>query len=191
MKIAVIATGLLLLGTAPLCAQSTGTPDSAQHKDNPIGLSSDFSTDAPAQDAKPADQTGNTTAASDTAGTPEIVTMPTAKFNLDTPIAALVADQQAKAVLDKDLPGLSGDENLDKFKDKSLKQFQPLTGGQLTDDLLKKVADDLAALGNGGSVTPDAPAADAPSDPTPSADDAPSTDAPSVDSPASAAAEGR
>ncbi len=68
-----------------------------------------------------------------------------AHFTLDTPIKDLIADPQAKAVLDKDLPGMSADENLPKFEDKSLRQLQPLTGGQLTDDLLKKVATDLAA----------------------------------------------
>jgi hypothetical protein len=68
-------------------------------------------------------------------------------FTLDTPIATLIANMQAKAVLDKDLPGMSTDSNLSKFQDKSLRQLQPLTGGQLTDDLLKKTGDDLAAIG--------------------------------------------
>jgi len=67
-------------------------------------------------------------------------------FSTDTPIVDLIADPQAKAVLDKDLPGLSDDQNLDKFKYLSLRGFQPMTGGQLTDDMLKTVNDDLAAL---------------------------------------------
>ena len=72
-----------------------------------------------------------------------------AHYTLDTPIKDLIADPQAKAVLDKDLPGLSTDENLAKFEDKSLRQLQPLTGGQLTDDLMKQVGGDLAAIGSG------------------------------------------
>src|SRR5690242_16475641 len=68
-----------------------------------------------------------------------------AHYTLDTPIKALVADPAAKAVLDKDLPGLSSDENLAKFEVKSLRQFQPMTGGQLTDALLQKTGQDLAA----------------------------------------------
>jgi hypothetical protein len=83
-----------------------------------------------------------------------------AHYTLDTPIKDLVADPQAKAVLDKDLPGLSSDENLAKFEDKSLRQFQPMTGGQLTDDLLAKTGADLAAIGPDGA-TAAAPAAPA------------------------------
>ena len=84
-------------------------------------------------------------------------------YTLDTPIKVLVADPAAKAVLDKDLPGMSSDENLPKFEDKSLRQLQPLTGGQLTDALMTEVGADLAALD--GSAVPAAdgaaPATDA------------------------------
>ena len=68
-------------------------------------------------------------------------------YTLDTPIRDLIADPATRAVLDKDLPGLSGDENLAKFSQLGLRQFQPLTGGQLTDALLAKVARDLAGVG--------------------------------------------
>lgn len=68
-----------------------------------------------------------------------------AHYTLDTPIKVLIADPVAKAVLDKDLPGMSSDDNLPKFEDKSLRQLQPLTGGQLTDAMLKQVATDLGA----------------------------------------------
>ena len=44
---------------------------------------------------------------------------------------------------------MSTDSNLPKFQDKSLRQLQPLTGGQLTDDLMKKTGDDLAAIDAG------------------------------------------
>ncbi|MBB5717602.1 hypothetical protein FHR23_000509 [Stakelama sediminis] len=67
-------------------------------------------------------------------------------FTLDTPIETLIADKRSRAVLDKDLPGLSTDENLDKFKAMSLRKFQPMTGGQLTDAMMHKVAKDLAAI---------------------------------------------
>ncbi|MBB5715887.1 hypothetical protein [Sphingomonas aerophila] len=71
---------------------------------------------------------------------------PPALFDLDTPIAQLIASPQARAVLDKDLPGLSTDESLPKFQALSLRRFQPLTGGQLSDDLLSRTAADLAAI---------------------------------------------
>lgn len=97
-----------------------------------------------------------------------------AHYTLDTPIKDLIADPAAKAVLDKDLPGMSSDENLPKFEDKSLRQLQPMTGGQLTDDLLKQVAGDLAAIGGNDGAAADA---------TPGSDDAAAGDdaAPAAD----------
>jgi hypothetical protein len=81
-----------------------------------------------------------------------------AHYTLDTPIKNLIADPQAKAVLDKDLPGMSSDENLPKFEDKSLRELQPLSGGQLTDALIKLVAADLVAIGGDAAPKPaDAP----------------------------------
>jgi len=68
------------------------------------------------------------------------------QFTLDTPIRTLIADPRAKAVLDRDLPGLSEDSNLPKFEGLSLRRFQPLTGGQMTEDLLVKTGEDLAAI---------------------------------------------
>ena len=81
-----------------------------------------------------------------------------AHYTLDTPIKNLIADPQARAVLDKDLPGMSSDENLPKFEDKSLRELQPLSGGQLTDALMKQVAADLVAIGGDDAAKPvDAP----------------------------------
>ena len=70
----------------------------------------------------------------------------TAKFNLDTPIEALVADPKAKAVLDADLPGVSTHPSYDMFKGMSLRAVQPMSNGKLTDEALKKVEADLAAI---------------------------------------------
>jgi hypothetical protein len=67
-------------------------------------------------------------------------------YTLDTPIADLIADPRAKAVLDADVPGLSEDENLPKFKALSLRKLAPLSGGQMTTKLLAKVEADLAAI---------------------------------------------
>ena len=85
-----------------------------------------------------------------------------AHFSLDTPIADLLADPGAKAVLDKDMPGLSTDDNLPKFSTLSLRRLAPLSGGQMTADLMGKLAYDLAALGGGapppGGKKPTGPA---------------------------------
>ena len=72
---------------------------------------------------------------------------------LDRPIAQLIGTPATKRVLDRDLPGLSDDSNLAKFRSMTLRQFQPLTGGQLTDAMLAKVERDLAAAQPDPTVT--------------------------------------
>ncbi|WP_213982658.1 hypothetical protein [Sphingomonas sp. dw_22] len=70
-----------------------------------------------------------------------------AKFNLDTPIETLVADEKAKAVLAVDLgTDVTANPSYDQFKSMSLHQVQPFAPDKLTDDLLKKVETDLAAI---------------------------------------------
>ena len=74
-------------------------------------------------------------------------TAPAAKFNLDTPIEALVADPAAKAVLDADLTfDVTQHPAYEQFKAASLTQVAPQSGGLLTPELLKKIETDLAAI---------------------------------------------
>lgn len=69
-----------------------------------------------------------------------------AKFTLDTPIGELLANEAAKAVLDKELPGLTQLPQLEMIKGLSLKQLQPYSDGKLTDELLAKTGTSLAAI---------------------------------------------
>ena len=69
-----------------------------------------------------------------------------AAFTLDTPIEALVADARTKAVLDKYLPGIGGHPAYEQFKALSLAALAPFSQGMITDDMLAKVAADLAAI---------------------------------------------
>lgn len=69
-----------------------------------------------------------------------------AKFNLDTPIETLAADPKARAVIEADLPKLLPHPSYEMFKGMSLHQVQPYSAGELTDELLAKVAADLAAI---------------------------------------------
>ncbi|MBI0473906.1 hypothetical protein D9601_00825 [Sphingomonas sp. MA1305] len=112
-----------------------------------------FSLDLPADDTviAPADpKTADPKPAGVPPADPAPVTRPTTThFSLDTPIADLLADPGARAVLDKDMPGLSTDDNLPKFSALSLRRLAPLSGGQMTADLMGKLAYDLAALGGG------------------------------------------
>ena len=71
-----------------------------------------------------------------------------AKFTLDTPIETIMADPQGKAVLTADMGGtdLSQHPMYDSFKAMSLNQVAPMSGGKITDEVLKKTAADLAAI---------------------------------------------
>ena len=69
------------------------------------------------------------------------------KFTLDTPIETLIADPAAKAVLDKDIGSdVSKHPAYDSFKAMSLNAVAPLSGGAVTDEMLKKIAVDLAVI---------------------------------------------
>jgi hypothetical protein len=80
------------------------------------------------------------------AATPPAAVAPAGPLSLDTPIEDIVANPAGKAVLDKDIPGLTTHPAYDQFKGMSLKEVQPMSQGALTDDMLKKTGDDLAAL---------------------------------------------
>lgn len=81
------------------------------------------------------------------APTPPATTMPgAAKLTIDSPIEALVADPAAKAVLEGVIPGLSAHPAYDQFKAMSLTQVQPYSGGAVTDEMIKKITDGLAAI---------------------------------------------
>jgi hypothetical protein len=92
------------------------------------------------------------TGAASAQSAPAAAAAPAAGFTLDTPIEQIAADPAGKAVLDKDLPGLTTHQAYDQFKGMSLSQVQPMSQGAITDAALAKAGADLAAL------TPGAPA---------------------------------
>ena len=63
-----------------------------------------------------------------------------------TPIADLAANPATKAILDKNIPELTGHPAFDQFKAMSLKQVQPLSQGALTDAQIAAVQADLDKL---------------------------------------------
>jgi hypothetical protein len=69
-----------------------------------------------------------------------------AAFTVDTPIEALMADERAKAVVTKHLPGIDQHPSYDQFKAISLKSLAPFSQGMITDELLGKINADLAAI---------------------------------------------
>jgi hypothetical protein len=58
-----------------------------------------------------------------------------------TTIGALMADEKAKAVLQKDVPGI--EQYLDQIKDMTLAQVAPMSQGAIDDAKLKQIQADL------------------------------------------------
>ena len=63
-----------------------------------------------------------------------------------TPIGTLLDDADAKAVLDKDVPGLTTNPQIEMARGMTLKDIQSYAAGQLSDEVLKKVDTALAAI---------------------------------------------
>ena len=64
-----------------------------------------------------------------------------------SPIETIVANPAGKAVLDKDLPGLTTHEAYDQFKAMTLAQVAPMSQGAITPEALKTVQADLDKIG--------------------------------------------
>ena len=69
-----------------------------------------------------------------------------AKFNLDTPLQDIVADEKGKAVIETHFPGMIALPDYEMVKAISLTQLQPYTNGKITDEMLAATAKDLAEI---------------------------------------------
>ncbi|MBR2170807.1 MAG: hypothetical protein IJ919_00870 [Sphingopyxis sp.] len=69
-----------------------------------------------------------------------------AKYNLDTPLQDIVADEKGKAVIEKHFPGMIALPEYEMFKAISLTQLQPYSNGKITDEMLAATAKDLAEI---------------------------------------------
>lgn len=69
-----------------------------------------------------------------------------AKFTIDTPIQDIVANEQGKAVIERNFPGLIARPEYEMFKAISLKALQPYSNGKITDEMLAKTQSELAAI---------------------------------------------
>lgn len=67
-------------------------------------------------------------------------------YSADTPLAEVVADPAAKAVLDKTLPNLAKHPAFEQFKAMSLRQLQPYASGAISEEAVGKVDGELKAL---------------------------------------------
>ncbi|WP_300578241.1 hypothetical protein [Phenylobacterium sp.] len=60
-----------------------------------------------------------------------------------TPVAELMADEKAKAVLEKHIPGIGAHPSYDMFKGMTLVELKPYSEGQITDDTLAAIKSEL------------------------------------------------
>lgn len=86
----------------------------------------------PAEAAQPADEAAVEAAAA---------------LTIDSPIADLMADDRAKAVVDANVPGVELHPAYDQIKGMSFKEIQPFSGGAITDEMIAAIAAGLAELG--------------------------------------------
>jgi hypothetical protein len=64
----------------------------------------------------------------------------------ETPIGTLLDDPASKAVIDKHLPELATNPQIDMARPMSLKAVQPYAADKITDEVLAKIDADLATL---------------------------------------------
>ena len=77
---------------------------------------------------------------------------PVKLFSVDTPVGKLCGHPEARAVVDRDLPGLTSRPEYLFFKHMSLRQLQAASNGKMTEEALARVSLDLDALGAPGPV---------------------------------------
>lgn len=71
----------------------------------------------------------------------------TAKYSTaETEIGILLDDPIAKAIVEKNIPGFTTDEQVDQARGMTLKQVQQYAPDSITDEVLAKIDADFAAL---------------------------------------------
>ena len=64
----------------------------------------------------------------------------------ESTIGALLANESAKAIIEKHLPGMTSDPRLKMAMGMTLKQIMPLSQGKITPSKIDAIGADLAAL---------------------------------------------
>ena len=88
-------------------------------------------------------QSANPAAAAPMSGMAGMSAKPSVKTSM---ISDLLANPAAKAVIDKDLPGLTADPRLQQAMSMTLTDIEPYSEGKITDAVLAKVQTDFDAL---------------------------------------------
>ena len=82
-------------------------------------------------------------AAAPMAAMPGMASKPSVKTSM---ISDLLANPATKAVVEKDLPGLTADPRLDQAMSMTLTDIEPYSDGKITDAVLAKVQADFDAI---------------------------------------------
>jgi len=72
---------------------------------------------------------------------------PAAALTINSPIATLMANDAAKAVVLANLPGIDQHPSYEDFKGMSLVALQPWSQGEITDEIIAAITAGLAELG--------------------------------------------
>jgi para-nitrobenzyl esterase len=64
----------------------------------------------------------------------------------ESKIGVLLADEQAKAIIEKHLPGMTSDPRLKMAMGMTLKQIMPLSQGKITLGKIEAISEDLTKL---------------------------------------------
>ena len=67
-------------------------------------------------------------------------------LSVDSTLGALLADDKAKAILEKHIPGISSSSEWDQAKGVSFRALAPMTQGMITDEMLGAIAEGLSKL---------------------------------------------
>ncbi len=67
-------------------------------------------------------------------------------FSIDSTLGELLADEEAKTILEKHIPGSTSHPQIGQVMNMTLKQAASHSQGQVTDETLKAIAEDLSKL---------------------------------------------
>ena len=67
-------------------------------------------------------------------------------FSINSTLKDLLADEKAKAILDRQQPGWTDDPQLQQAMGMTLKEIAGYSQGQVTDEMLKEVDEELGKL---------------------------------------------
>jgi hypothetical protein len=126
-------------------AKATGTAAATPAATTPAATAPAVAKPAVTTPAATAPAVATTPAATTPAAAPAAAAKPLFSIS-DSTIGTLLDNPTTKAILQKHLPALVGNPQIDMARGMTLTQVQPMAGGLLSDDILAKIAADLLGI---------------------------------------------